>query len=56
MNFVLLIQVLYRSWMFDNKFTLTLNGDIARNLGNFDNDGYLENVEVRFAVNFGYRF
>ena len=43
-------------WMFDNKFTLTLNGDIARNLGNFDNDGYLENVEVRFAVNFGYRF
>lgn len=43
-------------WMFDNKFTLTLNGDIARNLGNFDNDDYLENVEVRFAVNFGYRF
>lgn len=42
-------------WMFSNKFTLTLNGDIARNLGNFDTD-YLENIELRFAVNFGYRF
>ncbi|MCA0131493.1 hypothetical protein [Winogradskyella alexanderae] len=42
-------------WMFDNKFTLTLNGDIARNLGNFKDD-YLENIELRFAVNFGYRF
>lgn len=42
-------------WMFDNRFTLMLNGDIARNLGNFDDD-YLENIELRFAVNFGYRF
>lgn len=42
-------------WMFSNKFTLTLNGDIARNLGNFDTD-YLDNIEVRFGVNFGYRF
>lgn len=42
-------------WMFSNKFTLTLNGDIARNLGNFDTD-YLDNIELRFAVNFGYRF
>ena len=32
-----------------------LNGDIARNLGNFDDD-YLDNIEVRFSVNFGYRF
>jgi hypothetical protein len=42
-------------WMFSNKFTLTLKGDIARNLGNFDTD-YLENIELRFGVNFGYRF
>ncbi len=42
-------------WMFSNKFTLTLSGDIARNLGNFDTD-YLENIELRFGVNFGYRF
>jgi hypothetical protein len=42
-------------WMFSNKFTLTLNGDIARNLGNFDTD-YLSDIELRFGVNFGYRF
>lgn len=42
-------------WMFSNKFTLTLNGDIARNLGNVDTD-YLDNIELRFGVNFGYRF
>ena len=42
-------------WMFNNKFTLTLNGDIARNLGDFDTD-YLDNIELRFGVNFGYRF
>lgn len=42
-------------WMFSNKFTLTLKGDIARNLGNFDTN-YLENIELRFGVNFGYRF
>jgi hypothetical protein len=42
-------------WMFNNKFTLTLKGDIARNLGDFDTD-YLDNLELRFGVNFGYRF
>ncbi len=42
-------------WMFNNKFTLSLNGEIFRNLGNFDNE-YLENIELRFGVNFGYRF
>lgn len=42
-------------WMFSNKFTLTLKGDVARNLGNVDTD-YLSNVELRFGVNFGYRF
>ncbi|WP_400076288.1 hypothetical protein [Winogradskyella sp. R77965] len=42
-------------WMFNNKFTLTLNGDIARNLGSFDTN-YLDNIELRFGVNFGYRF
>ncbi|WP_299105768.1 DUF3575 domain-containing protein [uncultured Winogradskyella sp.] len=42
-------------WMFSNKFTLTLKTDVARNIGNFDTD-YLSNVELRFGVNFGYRF
>lgn len=42
-------------WMFSNKFTLTINADIARNLGNFDTD-YLSNIEFRFGVIFGYRF
>jgi hypothetical protein len=42
-------------WMFSNKFTLSLNGDIARNLGNFETD-YLSSIEVRFGVNLGYRF
>jgi len=42
-------------WLFNNKFTLSINGEIARNLGNFDTD-YLDNIEGRFGVNFGYRF
>ena len=44
-------------WLFDNKFTLSINGEIARNLGGF-NDDYLEgdNIEPRFGINFGYRF
>lgn len=42
-------------WTFRNRFSLTLNGEIARNLGNFDDD-YLSEVEGRFGVIFGYRF
>jgi len=44
-------------WLFNNKFTLTVNGEIARNLGGF-NDDYLDgdNIEPRFGINFGYRF
>lgn len=42
-------------WIFNDKFTLTINGEIARNLGNFDSD-YLGEVEGRFGVNFGVRF
>jgi hypothetical protein len=42
-------------WMFNNKFTLTLNGEIARNLGNV-NDEYIDNLEARFGVILGYRF
>jgi len=42
-------------WMFSNRVTLTLNGQIARNLGDFDDD-YLSTVEPRFGVIFGYRF
>ena len=44
-------------WLFNNKFTLTANGEIARNLGGF-NDEYLEgnSIEGRFGIIFGYRF
>lgn len=42
-------------WVFNNKFTLSVSGEIARNLGSFDTD-YLENIEARFGINFGYRF
>ncbi len=42
-------------WLFNNKFTLNVSGDIARNLGNIDTD-YLSNVELRFGVILGYRF
>ncbi len=42
-------------WMFSNKFTLSVNTDVSRNLGNFDDD-YLDDVELRLGVNFGYRF
>jgi hypothetical protein len=42
-------------WMFDNKFTLALDANIARNLGDFDSN-YLTDLELRFGVNLGYRF
>lgn len=42
-------------WAFNNKFTLSASGEIARNLGTFDTD-YLENIEGRFGIIFGYRF
>lgn len=42
-------------WMFNNKFTLTLNGEIARSLGNVDTE-YIDNLEARFGVILGYRF
>lgn len=42
-------------WVFNDKFTLGVNGDIARSLGNFDTD-YLGEVEFKFGVNFGVRF
>ena len=44
-------------WLFSNKFTLSVHGEIARNLGSFD-DEYLEgdNIEPRIGINFGYRF
>lgn len=43
-------------WVFNNKFSLMLFGEIARDLGNNNNDDYLDNVEPRFGVNFGIRF
>lgn len=42
-------------WVFNDKFVLGINSDIARNLGNFDMD-YLGEVEFKFGVNFGVRF
>ena len=42
-------------WVFNDTFTLGINGEVARNLGNFDDD-YLDNVEPRFGINFGIRF
>ncbi len=42
-------------WLFSNKFTLTLNTEIARHLGNWETD-YLDDIEFRVGVNFGYRF
>ncbi len=42
-------------WVFNDKFVLGINSDIARNLGSFDTD-YLGEVEFKFGVNFGVRF
>ncbi len=42
-------------WMFKNKFTLNISGDIARNLGNVNTE-YIDNLELRFGVILGYRF
>lgn len=42
-------------WVFNDKIVLGIKGDIGRNLGNFDTD-YLDEVEFKFAVNFGFRF
>ena len=42
-------------WSFNDVFTLSINGEIARNLGNFD-DNYLDPIEAKFGVNFGFRF
>ncbi len=41
-------------WLFNDKFTLGINGEIARNLGGLDD--YLEPIEVRASVSFGFRF
>lgn len=42
-------------WIFNHKISLSLSGEIGRNLGNFE-DTYLDEIEARFAVNFGFRF
>ncbi len=42
-------------WLFYEKFTLSISGEVARNLGDFDDD-YLDVVEARFGINFGFRF
>jgi len=45
-------------WLFADKFSLSLNGEIFRALGSVPEDEYgdLGAVEPRFGVNFGYRF
>jgi hypothetical protein len=45
-------------WVIQNKYTVTIFGEIARNLGgNLDRENaVLSNVEPRFGINFGYRF
>jgi hypothetical protein len=45
-------------WVIQDKFTVTVFGEVARNLGgNLDRqNASLGNVEPRFGINFGYRF
>lgn len=45
-------------WVIQDKFTVTVFGEVARNLGGDINDNFGEigNVEPRFGINFGYRF
>lgn len=43
-------------WVFNNTFSLTLFGEIARDLGNNNNKDFIDDVEPRFGVNFGIRF
>lgn len=45
-------------WVIQDKITVTVFGEVARNLGGDINDGFGEvgNVEPRFGINFGYRF
>jgi len=42
-------------WVFNNKFTLGLNGELGRTLGNNEFED-IDVLEVRFGVNFGVRF
>lgn len=42
-------------WFFNDKFSLGVSTEIARNLGNVDTF-YIDNIEVRLGVNFGFRF
>lgn len=45
-------------WLFADKFSLSINGEILRALGSVPEDefGDIGVVEPRFGVNFGYRF
>lgn len=42
-------------WLFVNKFSLGLSTELGRQFGN-SNTVYIDNLEWRFGVNFGYRF
>ncbi|MEN8817699.1 MAG: hypothetical protein ABF274_12640 [Nonlabens sp.] len=45
-------------WVIQDKFTVTVFGEAARNLGGNleDENADLGNVEPRLGINFGYRF
>jgi len=42
-------------WVFNDKFTLGLNGELGRVFGDFDRNNF-DILELRFGVNFGIRF
>ena len=42
-------------WLFSDKFSLSIFGEVARDLANRDSF-YIDSVEARFGVNFGIRF
>ena len=42
-------------WVFNDKISLSLNGELAITLGNVD-DYHIDELEARFGVNFGFRF
>lgn len=43
-------------WLFNNKITLGINGELGRELSNSFNTDYYSTVEPRFVIKFGFRF
>jgi hypothetical protein len=42
-------------WLFNDQFSLSIFGEVARDLANRDTP-YIDSVEARFGINFGIRF